>query len=73
MKKQKPEMNIFGHCTSRRLLKRFSDKILLGSNMTLYWKYFLKTYLKEEGNESFKVFKFFIFGLPVFFLIKIFG
>ena len=61
----------FGHFSSRRLLKKFSDKILLDNSMTLILK--KKTSKNYSRKEiTFKDFKLFIFRLLVFFLIYFF-
>ena len=52
---------IFRHFSYRQPYK-FSDKILLDDNMTLYWKKkSFEKYLLWEENISFTGFKFFIF------------
>ena len=58
---------------AKEAFKKFSNKILLDNNMThLFQKNFSKNVYNRKEKNSFKGFKFLIFGLLVFFLIKIF-
>ena len=64
-----PKINIFGHFSSKRQSQNFSDKILLDNEEILSFiaEIFSRSVYCYE-NISFKGFKFFIFGLPIFFI-----
>ena len=67
------KINNIGHFWSRMPLKKSSDKILLNNNVTHLMDFFFpKNVYNSRIIILFKGFKFFIVGLPVFFLIQIF-